>query len=393
MDPKIILGMDNCFAAKRWIRPAEWMKMIRSLGIFYVEASADTECDPLYMGAEFTKDWIEDVKKCGAELGVAVKNVYSGHGTYVTSGITHYDERVIARFRDQWMKKQMDTAQALGAGFGFFAHGFEELLLQDDALYEAKLGKLYDTLAELASYARQIGMRYAGVEQMYSPHQPPWTIEGAARLLREVYRCSGAPFYITADLGHMNGQQYFAKPDEAYIREKIVLARAGKPVKRVWLGTGKARALYLQAAAGEMDEDAAVEAILADVQAHPNLFSQPCDWSIDAWVRRLGCYSPIMHLQQSDGKSSPHWPFSREYNEKGVVKAENVLHALLASYQQADDPAMPPKCDEIVLTFEPFISTAGNTYDLLDELKESVAYWRKYVPEDGMRLSEVAKLL
>lgn len=393
MDPKIILGMDNCFAAKRWIRPAEWMKMIRSLGIFYVEASADTECDPLYMGAEFTKDWIEDVKKCGAELGVAVKNVYSGHGTYVTSGITHYDERVIARFRDQWMKKQMDTAQALGAGFGFFAHGFEELLLQDDALYEAKLGKLYDTLAELASYARQIGMRYAGVEQMYSPHQPPWTIEGAARLLREVYRRSGAPFYITADLGHMNGQQYFAKPDEAYIREKIVLARAGKPAKRVWLGTGKARALYLQAAAGEMDEDAAVEAILADVQAHPNLFSQPCDWSIDAWVRRLGCYSPIMHLQQSDGKSSPHWPFSREYNEKGVVKAENVLHALLASYQQADDPAMPPKCDEIVLTFEPFISTAGNTYDLLDELKESVAYWRKYVPEDGMRLSEVAKLL
>lgn len=393
MDPKVILGMDNCYAAKRWIRPAEWMKMIRSLGINYVEASADTECDPLYMGAEFTKDWIEDVKKCSAELGVTVKNVYSGHGTYVTSGITHYDERVIARFRDRWMKKQMDTAQALGAGFGFFAHGFEELLLQDDALYEEKLNGLYDTLAELASYAKEIGMRYVGVEQMYSPHQPPWTIDGVAKLLREVYRRSGAPFYITADLGHMNGQQYFVKPDENYIREKITLARAGKPAKKVWLGSGEARRFYLAAASGEMDEDAAVKAILADVEAHPNLFSQPCDWNIDEWVRRMGCYSPIMHLQQSDGKSSPHWPFSREYNEKGVVKAENVLRALIASYAQPDDSEMPPKCDEIVLTFEPFISTAGNTYDLLDELKESVAYWRKYVPEDGMRLSEVAKLL
>ena len=70
-----------------------------------------------------------------------------------------------------------------------------------------------------------------------------------------------------------------------------------------------------------------------------------------------------------------------------------MLRALIASYAQPDDPSMPPKCDEIVLTFEPFISTAGNTYDLLDELRESVAYWRQYVPRDGMRLSEIAELL
>ena len=393
MDPKIILGIDNCYAAKRWIRPEEWMKMIKSLGLKYIEASADTECDPLYMGPEFTADWIQDVLKWGKELDMQVINVYSGHGTYVTSGISHYDDRIIARFRDQWMKKQMDTAQAVGAGFGFFAHGFEELLLQNHDLYEEKLDGLYNTLADLAKYAVEIGMKYVGVEQMYSPHQPPWTIAGAKKLLKEVYARSGAPFYITADLGHMNGQQYFVKPSEAYIREKIALAREGKPAKKVWLGTGKARQLYLDAAAGKINEDEAVSAILADIEANPNLFSQPIDWDINAWVRETGCYSPIMHLQQSDGKSSPHWPFSPEYNAKGVVKAENVLRALIESYEQPDDPAMPPKCEEIVLTFEPFISTAGNTYDLLDELRESVAYWRQYVPEDGMRLSEIKKLL
>ena len=393
MDPKVYLGIDNCFASKRWVRPMEWLKLIKGMGLKYIEASADTECDPLYMGEAYTKDWIEDVRRGCRELDMVVKNVYSGHGTYATCGISHYDERVVHRFRDQWMKPQMDTANALGAGFGFFAHGFEELLLQDDALYEAALDRLYDVLADLARYGKEIGMAYTGLEQMYSPHQPPWTIEGTKRLLREVYARAAAPFYITADLGHMNGQQYFARPDEAYIRKNIALAKAGRPARRVWMGTDAARKMYLAAAEGSMGEDEAVAAILRDAEAHPNLFSAPCDWSIDSWVRTLGCYSPIMHLQQSDGKSSPHWPFSKAFNEKGVVKAENVLRALIASFEQADDPEMPPKCAEVVLTFEPFISTAGNTADLIDDMKESVAYWRNFIPEDGMRLSEIKQML
>lgn len=390
MDPKIYLGIDNCFASKRWIRPSEWARLIQSLGLRYVEASADTECDPLYMGEEFTEDWIADVRRQCERYGLRVMNVYSGHGTYATSGLSHYDERVILRFRDRWMKRQIDTAKALGAGFGFFAHGFEELLLQDEALYAEKLDRLYGVLAELAVYARESGVAYVGIEQMYSPHQPPWTIDGARELLREVWRRAGAPFYITADLGHMNGQQYFARPTEAYIRGKIALARAGRPERRVWFGSERAHALYRDAAAGRMDEDAAVRAILAEADAHPHLFAEPRDWSIDAWVRTLGCYSPIMHLQQSDGKSSPHWPFSRDYNARGVVRAPEVLRALSASYAQPDDPAFPPKCAEMTLTFEPFIGTAGSTYDLMDDIRESVAYWRRWIPEDGMRLSEIA---
>ena len=46
-DPKIYLAIDNCFGSKRWTEPREWMDTIKSLGVYYVEASADTECDPL----------------------------------------------------------------------------------------------------------------------------------------------------------------------------------------------------------------------------------------------------------------------------------------------------------------------------------------------------------
>lgn len=389
MDPIIYLGIDNCFASKRWVRPDDWARVIRDLGLRHVEASADTECDPLYMGPEFTKDWIGDTKNACEKQGIRINNVYSGHGTYATCGLSHYDPRVTRRFLNDWMKAQVDTAAALGAGFGFFAHGFEEPLLQDDEAYCAKLNELYDTLSELSAYSRQKGVDYVGIEQMYSPHQPPWRIADAEELMREVYARSHAPFYITADLGHMNGQQYFQRPDAALIERAILSRREGTPIRRLWLGSAKAHGIYMSAAAGEMPVDAAVKAILADVEAHPHLFAEPEDASNDAWVRHVGCYSPIIHLQQTDGKSSPHWTFTAQNNREGIVHPDAFLKALKASYGQPDDPAMPPKCGEITLTFEPFIATAGNTFDLLEDIAESVRCWRRWIPRDGMKLSEI----
>lgn len=389
MDPIIYLGIDNCFASKRWVRPADWARVIRDLGLRYVEASADTECDPLYMGGDFIRDWIADTREACAQQGVTVKNVYSGHGTYATCGLSHYDDRVTRRFLNDWMKAQVDTAAALDAGFGFFAHGFEEPLLQDDQRYAEKLNALYDTLAELAAYARSKGVAYVGIEQMYSPHQPPWRIADAETLMREVCRRSGAPFYITDDLGHMNGQQYFQRPDAEYVKSAVLRAREGNPVRRLWLGSNEAHALYRRAVAGEMSVSAAVGAIMRDIEAHPHLFALPEDASNDAWITRTGCYSPIIHLQQTDGKSSPHWTFTPENNRNGIVEPDAFLRALKASFAAPDAEGMPPKCGEITLTFEPFIATAGNTYDLLDDIAESVRCWRRWIPRDGMRLSEI----
>ncbi len=389
MDPIIYLGIDNCFASKRWVRPMEWARVISDLGLKHVEASADTECDPLYMGKAFTQDWIKETLDACAKFGLRVNNVYSGHGTYATCGLTHYDPRVTRRFLDDWMKAQVDTAKALGAGFGFFAHGFEEMLLQDDALYRAKLDELYNTLSELAAYSKAQGVDYVGIEQMYSPHQPPWRIDDAAELMREVYRRSGAPFYITADLGHMNGQQYFQKPTAEDMARAIVSAREGNPVRRLWPGTVHAHDIYQEAVAGQRTIGDAVKAIMADVEAHPHLFAKPEDASNEAWVRRMGCYSPIIHLQQTDGYTSPHWTFTAENNAKGIVRPEAFLRDLKTSFAQADDLEMPPKCGEVTLTFEPFIATAGNTFDLLDGIAESVRCWRKWVPKDGIRLSKI----
>lgn len=393
MLPRISLGIDNCFASKRWTRPADWMQLIKDMGLNLVEASADTECDPLYMGAEYTADWIKEVQECSARYGVQVANLYSGHGTYVTLGLAHTHPHVRERFRDGWLKEQANTARSLGAGLGFFAHAVNDATLQCTSQYKDTMDTLYDDLANLASYASDIGLSSIGVEQMYAPHQPPWTLSSAQDMLVNVVQRSGKPFYLTLDLGHMNGQQYFNRPTGGQVAQWIERAKKGERLRKLWLGSAAARRLFADAVKGQLTVLSAVSQIESDMEQHPHLFSLPEDGSLSKWVQTFGCYSPIIHLQQSDGVSSPHWPFSTEWNNKGIVKAPDVLRDIAKAYENPPEKGLPPKCEHIVLTLEPFISTAGNSYDAVEDIVASVEYWRSFVPKDGMTLEEILALL
>lgn len=392
-DPIIDLGIDNCFASKHWTVPEDWCRLIADLGLTYIEASADTECDPLYMGAEYTKDWVEQVQTACDKTGVRIANLYSGHGTYATLGLSHWDARVRARFRDGWLKKQADTAQALRAGLGFFAHAFDEQVLQNPELYAQTWETLCADLADIACHAKEIGMEYIGVEQMYAPHQVPWTIDGAKQMLRRIYEIGGANFYLTDDVGHMNGQQFFPKPTEERILEQIAGVRKNGGSQRIWMGSRCAMEWFKRAVDRTCTEAEAVTEILKEAERYPYLFAQERDGSVYAWLEETACYSPIIHLQQSDGKSSPHWPFDEAHNHKGIISGEKLLRAIETSFRQPEEAGMPAKVGRIVLTLEPFIGTAGNIYDAISELRETVAYWRRYIPQDGLRLSELTAKL
>lgn len=392
-DPKIYLAIDNCFASKRWTKPADWASLIADIGISYVECSADTECDPLYMGKDYAKTWIDHTKEACAKAGVHVANLYSGHGTYSTLGLAHWDPDVRTRFRDRWIKPQADTARELGAGLGFFTHAFDNTVLQSPSLYRDTLAELIRNLADLAQYADTIGLCSIGVEQMYSPHQVPWTIDGAILLIREIYQIAKCPFYLTTDVGHMSGQRHFLKPTEETICTALELAKKNALNHRFWLGLDASRTLFDCAVHGEIDCHTAVDQILTTAEQTPYLFAQETDGSPYCWLEKVGCYSPIVHLQQNDGKSSPHWPFDTAHNKDGIIHGKNVLESLYKSFMQQDDPTLPPKCSEVVLTLEPFISTAGDNYTEIKNLAASVEYWRQYIPRDGMHLSEAIALL
>ncbi len=121
----------------------------------------------------------------------------------------------------------------------------------------------------------------------------------------------------------------------------------------------------------------------------PHLFAAKVDSDLYAWLERLACWSPIIHLRQSDGLHSAHQPFTGRQNRDGVVKGQKVLAAIAASYGKPLPAGLPPRCEEIVLTLEIFSGTAATESSIIHDLRESVRYWRHFVPRDGASLLEM----
>ena len=96
--PKIYLSVDNCFASKRWTHPQDWMKVISECGIHYVEASADNECDPLYMDEAYLSNWTKDIRKHAPEYQIQIANLYSG----TSAGIWQKNGR-------EWEEERLET--------------------------------------------------------------------------------------------------------------------------------------------------------------------------------------------------------------------------------------------------------------------------------------------
>jgi hypothetical protein len=359
------------------------------MGVRFVEASADNEIDPFYSTEIYRGKWLDEVAKASLKTGVNICNLYSGHGTYTTTGLTHEDESVRDHIMNDWIKGMIDTACTLKAGLGFFCHAFNSSILQDKERYYFYLEDLYNRLADLAEYAADQGLKNLGLEQMYTPHQVPWTMNGAHELLKKVFNKSGKPFYITLDVGHQSGQRKFLKPDQKYLEELLDAVKSGNKIENCWLGIDKAYEMVNEAVNDPVSQQREkMNEILELADEHNYLFAEYDDGDPYNWLETLGCYSPIIHLQQTDGNVSQHWPFNDRFNAQGIITGKKVLDSLYNSYLQTD-MGMPPKCNEIYLTIEVFAGTSEIPYDIIKKLEESVLYWRDFIPEDGLALDKL----
>lgn len=389
--PRIFLTMDNCFAIKRWARPSEWMPLIKGLGADYIEASTDNEIDPLFLPPDYMDSWLVEVKSEQARLGMKIANFFTGYQTYRTIGLAHHDERAKRQIMDGWFGKLIPYAAELGAGIGFSFHAIPENILQNPASFAVESKKVVQAYGELSAKAWLKGVPLS-CEQMYAPHQTPWRIEETKKFLADVYAVGKAPFYTTIDVGHMVGQRRFLRPDAEALSRCVSAIKAGLTVTNLWLGPDEAWD-YLAKNAAVQSEEKTISALEAIFDMYPHLFAEEKDGKPYAWLEELGAYSPIIHMQQTDGLTSGHTAFTQAANEKGIIKGRALLGALLAAYDKPIDPAMPPRAEAIYLSFEIFISNIAYLRDSLDGLKKSVAYWRESIPADGMDLKDLVENL
>lgn len=377
--PRIHLAVDNCFASKRWTEPAEWMQIAFDAGITCIEASADNESDPLYNTPASLQSWLDNVQTASAQIGGRVVNLYSGHGTYATLGLAHPDQRIRDHIQHDWLEPMIRSAAALGAGLGFFCHAFPQPVLADPARYAAAEADLFARLAELAAVAQAENLSSLSVEQMYSPHQIPWTVSGGQQLLQAVFNRSHAPLYLTLDTGHQVGQRRHLLPQQADVEAYVAAVNRAERPPAVWVGPVQTNT----------DKQLTAADLTAYIHQRPYLFASHADGDLYFWLRTLGCYSPIIHLQQTDGQASAHRPFTAATNRTGLVEPIKVLQAIWDAYQQPADATYPPPCADIYLTLEIFSGTAEHPSQILANIRESAAYWRQFVPHDGMPLDEL----
>jgi sugar phosphate isomerase/epimerase len=93
----------------------------------------------------------------------------------------------------------------------------------------------------------------------------------------------------------------------------------------------------------------------------------PRDRDPYAWLRELGHLAPAIHMQQTDGKGSRHWPFTAEFNRMGIIVPEKVFETIERSGAR-----------KTVIVFEVFFSAHAIPEEgALDNLKRSVEHWQE----------------
>lgn len=86
------------------------------------------------------------------------------------------------------------------------------------------------------------------------------------------------------------------------------------------------------------------------------------------WLEKFAKDSPIIHLQQTVLNSSNHSPFTKQFNDTGIIKADEVLDIL---NQHNSSP-------ELVLELS-FREKHEVEPTIITDLKESVDYWKNEI--------------
>lgn len=297
--PELHLGINTCFAVKRWPEPEQWVSIVKDeLGLNCCQFSLDL-VDPM-LDEVATAAYADEVRECAARHDLFLHSTFTGLAAYSWSQLLHPDERMrTAAMR--WYELAIDFTARLGA-LGTGGH-IGALSVQDATNEERKrplLIEMRERLESLSRYAASRGLKFLLFENMAVTREWGHSIEEAQSLANLVVG-GGVPILLCLDVGHPCA-----------------------------LHTGTASDDYL------------------------------------AWFAQPWPQTPVVHLQQTDRTGDHHWPFTQEYNGKGMIQAGSVLNAL----------RQWPEHRDVYLFLEPIHPFEADDSSVLHDLRESVEYWQ-----------------
>ena len=297
---RLHLGINTCFAVKRWPEPEQWIRIVKfDLGLDCCQFSFDL-VDPL-LDEHITKAYAEEVLKLARAHNLFIHSTFTGLAAYSWSQLLH--PRVSMReAAEAWYQRAIDFTARLGAtGMGGHFGAFSVQDAHNTERRQMLLEELMTRLSALSQYAAQKGLNHLLFENMAVTREFGYSIEEAQQLTN-LNTHGGVPLILCLDVGHPCA-----------------------------LHTGTSSDDYL------------------------------------AWFAVPWQHLPIVHLQQTDRSGDHHWPFTKEHNLQGIVQAEKIKEAIQPWLSIGD----------VYLFLEPIHPFEAQDTIVLDELRESVEYWRE----------------
>lgn len=188
------LGINTCFAVKRWPQAADWGPIVRDrLGLRLVEHSLDL-VDP-------GVDDPASLRRQLADLGLELHSVFTGLAAYSSNLLLHpaADERAAA---EAWYRSAISwTARAGGRSVGGHVGAFSVGEWTEPTARGERWDGLRGSLERLAKAARTAGLDHLLVENLAAAREP-----STMAMIRELVTDGDdrrVPIRLALDVGHM----------------------------------------------------------------------------------------------------------------------------------------------------------------------------------------------
>jgi len=217
---KLELGINTCFAVKRWPLPADWAAIVHErLGLRLVEHSFDLVSIGGSRGSTALEQEAREVSSAAQDFELEVRSTFTGLAAYSSNLLLSPDETVRSD-AESWFRAAIEFSVAVGArATGGHVGAFSVGEWQNAGLKADRWTGLRTSLDRLSSNARNRGLRALMIENLAAAREP-----STMAMVRELLTDGDAnhvPIRLALDVGHMcvPGTKGSDRDPYAWIRE------------------------------------------------------------------------------------------------------------------------------------------------------------------------------
>lgn len=195
------LGVNTCFAVKRWPRPADWAPIVRDrLDLRLIQHSFDLVEPSLAEDGQETAA-ADLLRQVATEHGLAVHSSFTGLAAYSANLLLHPEPAAREAAREWFRRAIAFTARAGGVATGGHVGAFTVADWRDTGRQRERWEDMRRSLAELTEDASRAGLEYFVVENLAAAREP-----STMALIRDLVTTGDAthvPVRLCLDVGHM----------------------------------------------------------------------------------------------------------------------------------------------------------------------------------------------